>query len=130
MWRTTMSDFTSGFWNWYVALITILGIAGCAILLWTQSRHKVRLDEKGEPEKTTGHVWDEDLTELNTPMPRWWMVMFYLTIVFGVGYLCCTRAWAAMPAASAGNRAAPTGRNWRRPMPTTARCSRNTCAAT
>jgi len=82
-----MSDFTSGFWNWYVALITILGIAGCAILLWSQSRHKVRLDENGQPEKTTGHVWDEDLTELNTPMPRWWMVMFYLTIVFGVGYL-------------------------------------------
>lgn len=82
-----MSDFTSGFWNWYVCLITVLGIAGCAILLWTQSRHKVRLDEDGQPEKTTGHVWDEDLTELNTPMPRWWMVMFYLTIVFGVGYL-------------------------------------------
>jgi len=82
-----MSDFTSGFWNWYVALITVLGIAGCAILLWSQSRHKVRLDENGQPEKTTGHVWDEDLTELNTPMPRWWMVMFYLTIMFGVGYL-------------------------------------------
>jgi cytochrome c oxidase cbb3-type subunit 3 len=82
-----MSDFTSGFWNWYVCLITVLGIAGCAILLWSQSRHKVRLDENGQPEKTTGHVWDEDLTELNTPMPRWWMVMFYLTIVFGVGYL-------------------------------------------
>ena len=82
-----MSDFTSGFWNWYIVLITVLGIAGCAILLWSQSRHKVRLDEHGQPEKTTGHVWDEDLTELNTPMPRWWMFMFYLTILFGIGYL-------------------------------------------
>ena len=82
-----MSDFTSEFWNWFVGLITVLSIAGCAILLWSQSRYKVKLDEHGQPQKTTGHVWDEDLTELNTPMPRWWMGMFWLTIVFGVVYL-------------------------------------------
>jgi cytochrome c oxidase cbb3-type subunit 3 len=82
-----MSDFTSGFWNWYVALITVLSILGCGILLWSQSKHKVRIGPDGQPEKTTGHVWDEDLTELNTPMPRWWMGLFYLTIVFGIGYL-------------------------------------------
>lgn len=82
-----MSDFTSGFWNWYVALITVLSILGCGILLWSQSTHKVRIGQDGQPEKTTGHVWDEDLTELNTPMPRWWMGLFYLTIVFGIGYL-------------------------------------------
>jgi cytochrome c oxidase cbb3-type subunit 3 len=82
-----MSDFTSGFWNWYVALITVLSILGCGILLWSQSRHKVRIGQDGQPEKTTGHVWDEDLTELNTPMPRWWMGLFYLTILFGIGYL-------------------------------------------
>jgi len=82
-----MSDFTSGFWNWYVALITIASIAGCAILLWSQSRFRVKIGKDGQPEKTTGHVWDEDLTELNTPMPRWWMGLFYLTILFGIGYL-------------------------------------------
>jgi cytochrome c oxidase cbb3-type subunit III len=82
-----MSDFTSGFWNWYIALITIASIAGCAILLWSQSKHRVKLGDDGQPEKTTGHVWDEDLTELNTPMPRWWMGLFYLTIVFAVVYL-------------------------------------------
>ena len=82
-----MSDFTSGFWNWYIALITVLSIAGCGILLWAQSTHKAKIDPDGQPEKTTGHVWDEDLTELNTPMPRWWMVLFYLTIAFAVGYL-------------------------------------------
>jgi cytochrome c oxidase cbb3-type subunit 3 len=82
-----MSDFTSGFWNWYVALITVLSIFGCGLLLWSQSKHKVRIGKDGQPEKTTGHVWDEDLTELNTPMPRWWMGLFYLTIVFGIGYL-------------------------------------------
>ena len=82
-----MADFTSGFWDYYVALITVLSIAGCGLLLWSQSKHKVRLDAEGNPEKTTGHVWDDDLTELNTPMPRWWMGLFWLTIVFSVAYL-------------------------------------------
>jgi len=82
-----MADFTSGFWDWYIVLITVLSIAGCAILLWSQSKHRVKLGADGQPEKTTGHVWDEDLTELNTPMPRWWMGLFYLTILFAIGYL-------------------------------------------
>jgi cytochrome c oxidase cbb3-type subunit 3 len=82
-----MADFTNGFWDYYIALITLLGIVGCAILLWTQSSTRVKLDANGQPQQTTGHVWDEDLTELNTPMPRWWMWMFYLTIVFGIVYL-------------------------------------------
>jgi len=82
-----MSDFTSGFWDWYVTVIVVLSIAGCGLLLFSQSRFRVKLDANGQPEKTTGHVWDEDLTELNTPMPRWWMIMFWLTIAFGVVYL-------------------------------------------
>jgi cytochrome c oxidase cbb3-type subunit 3 len=82
-----MADFFDGFWHWYIAVITLLSILGCGILLWSQSVHKVKLDANGEPQKTTGHVWDEDLTELNTPMPRWWMWLFYLTIVFGLAYL-------------------------------------------
>jgi cytochrome c oxidase cbb3-type subunit 3 len=32
-------------------------------------------------------VWDGDLTESNNPLPRWWMWLFYITIVFGLGYL-------------------------------------------
>ncbi|MEH6434797.1 cytochrome-c oxidase, cbb3-type subunit III [Massilia sp. DD77] len=82
-----MADFFNGFWHWYIAVITVLSIVGCGILLWSQSVHKVKLDARGEPYETTGHVWDEDLTELNTPMPRWWMWLFYLTIVFGLAYL-------------------------------------------
>ena len=78
-----MADFTSGFWNWYIAIITILSILGCGLLLWSQSTHKVAADSDG----TTGHVWDENLQELNTPMPRWWMWLFYITIVFSLGYL-------------------------------------------
>ncbi len=81
-----MADFTSEFWSVYVAMLTLLGIAGCAILLWAQSKAKVVVSTEGKME-TTGHTWDEGLAELNNPMPRWWMWMFYITIVFGLGYL-------------------------------------------
>jgi len=78
-----MADFTNDFWGAYIALLTLLGIAGCAVLLWAQSKCKVVPGGK----ETTGHTWDEGLTELNNPMPRWWMWLFYLTIVFSIGYL-------------------------------------------
>ncbi len=82
-----MSDFTNSFWSFYIALLTLLGIAGCAILLWAQSKAKVELGPDGKAPATTGHSWDENLQELNTPMPRWWMWLFYITIVFGLAYL-------------------------------------------
>ncbi|WP_343584550.1 cytochrome-c oxidase, cbb3-type subunit III [Herbaspirillum sp.] len=82
-----MADFTSGFWNIWIIVLTVLGIIGCALLLWQQSTWKVRKGEQPGAGATTGHVWDEDLTELNNPLPRWWMWLFYLTIVFSVGYL-------------------------------------------
>jgi cytochrome c oxidase cbb3-type subunit III len=82
-----MADFTNGFWNIYIVLLTLLGIAGCGILLWFQSTHKMQAPADASKPETTGHVWDENLTELNTPMPRWWMWLFYLTIVFGLAYL-------------------------------------------
>ncbi|MBS0392865.1 MAG: cytochrome-c oxidase, cbb3-type subunit III [Comamonadaceae bacterium] len=78
-----MSDFTSNFWSIYVAGITIIGIIACGLLLWITSRKKI----ESAADNTTGHVWDEDLTEMNNPMPRWWMWLFVLTIVFGFGYL-------------------------------------------
>jgi cytochrome c oxidase cbb3-type subunit 3 len=84
-----MADFTNGFWDFYISIITLLSIAGCGLLLWSQSKHRVKLgaDGKDVAHGTTGHVWDEDLTELNTPMPRWWMWLFYITIVFALAYL-------------------------------------------
>ncbi|RYF01936.1 MAG: cytochrome-c oxidase, cbb3-type subunit III [Comamonadaceae bacterium] len=78
-----MSDFTSNFWSLYVAGITLVGIFGCVLLLWITARKKV----VATADNTTGHVWDEDLTEMNNPMPRWWIWLFIITIVFGLGYL-------------------------------------------
>ena len=82
-----MADFVSNFWNVYVAVLTIISIAACAVLLFVQSTRKVAKNPDGSAAETSGHVWDEDLTEYNNPLPRWWMWMFYFTIFFSVGYL-------------------------------------------
>jgi len=78
-----MSDFTSSFWSVYVSAITLVGIAACLLLLWVTSRKKV----KARSDNTTGHVWDGDLTEMNNPLPLWWVWLFILSIVFSVLYL-------------------------------------------
>ena len=54
----------------------------------------------GEVE-TTGHVWD-GIEELNTPLPRWWVWVFYLTIVFGIGYTVVYPAWPMLTRATPG----------------------------
>ena len=77
-----MSDFVSGFWNIYITAITLVGILFCVILLWSQSTHKSVVGKE-----TTGHIWDEDLSELNKPIPNWWRWLFYLTIIYSLIYL-------------------------------------------
>ena len=80
-----MSDFNSEFWSWFISAIALGGIVWLLFLL--QINLKGASLAKGEEAKPTGHVWDEDIQELNTPLPRWWLYMFYITIVFGVVYL-------------------------------------------
>jgi cytochrome c oxidase cbb3-type subunit 3 len=82
-----MSDFTHGFWSWYVAAISLASILACALLLWLAGKARVPAGEAGRQDNTTGHVWDEDLREYNNPLPRWWMWLFILTVVFALGYL-------------------------------------------
>ena len=78
-----MSDFTSNFWAVYVAAITVVSMAACLLLLWFSG--KARAMTAGD--NTTGHVWDGDLREMNNPLPRWWVWLFVITIVFGFAYL-------------------------------------------
>lgn len=78
-----MSDFVDGFWSLYIAGITLLSILGCALLLTMQ--HQKR--PAGQAVGTTGHEWDEDLAEYNNPLPKWWMWLFWITIVFSLLYL-------------------------------------------
>ncbi len=73
----------SAFWSWWITLIALANILACVWLIrWTARK---RPDEKPSHE-TTGHEWD-GLTELNNPMPRWWLWLFYISIVFGLIYL-------------------------------------------
>jgi len=80
-----MSDFTNNIWSVYIAAVTLVGIIACMLLLVITAQGA----KKAKPSKdnTTGHVWDEDLRELNNPMPEWWMGLFVITVVFGLGYL-------------------------------------------
>jgi cytochrome c oxidase cbb3-type subunit III len=41
---------------------------------------------------TTGHEWD-GIKELNTPLPRWWLLTFYATIIWAIGYWIVYPAW-------------------------------------
>ena len=77
-----MSDFDGGLWSLFVAGTTLVSIVACGLLLAALSRRKVAAD----PDKT-GHVWDEDLDELNNPLPMWWIWLFWITIVFSLAYL-------------------------------------------
>jgi cytochrome c oxidase cbb3-type subunit 3 len=80
-----MADFINDFWSIYIAVLVALSIIGCGLLLWSQSKVEVTAPKDGKVD-TTGHVYD-GLEEFNNPMPRWWMWLFYITIVFAVIYL-------------------------------------------
>jgi cytochrome c oxidase cbb3-type subunit 3 len=74
----------NSFWNWFVIIITILSIIGCWWLLhWTKGVSQREGDKVG----STGHIWDENIRELNAPLPRWWLHLFNITIVFSLIYI-------------------------------------------
>jgi len=92
-----MSPFTGV----VITAATVLNIAAVVWLLWWTSR---RRGEEAR-EQTTGHVWDEDLQEYNNPLPRWWLGLFVLTVIFGCIYLALypglgnyegTREWSGV----------------------------------
>jgi cytochrome c oxidase cbb3-type subunit 3 len=51
--------------------------------------------------ETTGHQWD-GIEELNNPLPRWWVWVFYATIVWGIGYTILYPAWPLVTQATPG----------------------------
>ena len=72
----------STFWSWFIAVLTIASIVGIVWLLLATARSKA-----GELQQTTGHVWDEDIAELNHPLPLWWLGLFLICVIFGALYL-------------------------------------------
>ncbi|MEL6819620.1 MAG: cytochrome-c oxidase, cbb3-type subunit III [Pseudomonadota bacterium] len=61
---------------------------------------KPRVDEMTGHE-TMGHEFD-GIEELNTPMPRWWLTTFYITLIWGIGYTIAYPAWPMLSGATAG----------------------------
>jgi cytochrome c oxidase cbb3-type subunit 3 len=79
-----MSDFTSGFWPIYISVITIASIIGTWVFVKSHTTRKLAPGEKAE---LIEHTWDEDLQDLNNPLPRWWLGLFYATLAFALVYL-------------------------------------------
>jgi cytochrome c oxidase cbb3-type subunit 3 len=75
-----VNSFTSAL----ITIPTLVNIAGVVWLLWWTSRRHGSDAESGAEPETTGHVWDEDLREYINPLPRLWLGLFVLTVVFGL----------------------------------------------
>jgi len=89
-----MSDFTNSFWPIFITVISLAGVFGCALLLWLTSKIKAT---SPNGDNTNGHVWDENLREMNNPLPRWWVWMFIITIVFSLFYFVSYPSLGANP---------------------------------
>lgn len=70
----------SSFWNVWIIVLTIGTIIG---LFWLLFGNRTRPNTE---EKTTGHVYD-GIEEFDNPLPAWWLNLFVLSMVFGIGYL-------------------------------------------
>lgn len=74
----------SSVWNWWVIIGTVGSMLACVwLIVWT-NRQRASKEEIAESE---AHVWDEDVRELNNPLPMWWLWLFILTIIWSIGYL-------------------------------------------
>jgi cytochrome c oxidase cbb3-type subunit III len=66
----------------------------------SDDKGKVRVDPfSGVP--TTGHEWD-GIEELNTPLPRWWVWTFWITIVWGIAYAIAYPSWPTLSGGTQG----------------------------
>lgn len=71
-------------WSW---LIIILTLANVAAMWWLAATYSKRKPDDPKPGDTVGHVWDGNLQEYNQPLPLWWLMLFYISMIFGVGYM-------------------------------------------
>jgi cytochrome c oxidase cbb3-type subunit 3 len=71
-------------WSWYITVLSIVNILAMGWLIWWSGKGHA---EKYAHGAEMGHTWDGDLREFNNPLPRWWLWLFYITIVFGLLYL-------------------------------------------
>jgi len=77
-----------------IGAVTSLNVLACAWLIWWTARKRPNEAAAGE---VTDHVWDGDLRERNNPMPRWWLILFFLSIVFCFVYFLLYPALGNFP---------------------------------
>ena len=87
-----MSDFYNNGWAVFVGAATVISLLWCVWLLWVASKREVMAGDN-----TTGHVYDEDLVEMNNPLPRWWAILFILTVVFAFAYVIVYPGLGSLP---------------------------------
>ena len=87
-----MSDFFHSGWSIFVGAATVISLLACLWLLFVASKRTPMADDN-----TTGHVYDEDLVEMNNPLPRWWMWLFILTVVFAFAYVAVFPGLGGLP---------------------------------
>ena len=63
----------------FVTALALLNVIGCGWLVWWTTRPRTHEVAKGE---VIDHVWDGDLQERNNPLPRWWLILFFLSMGF------------------------------------------------
>jgi cytochrome c oxidase cbb3-type subunit 3 len=80
--NASMSDMPSDFWAGWIAVITILSLAGLAWLIFS-----IYFSPADEQEDDGGPVWDKNLREGSHPAPLWWFWMILASLVFSVIYL-------------------------------------------
>jgi len=74
----------SSVFSWYVIIGTVVSMLACFwLIVWTNRQRASDEDIK----ESEAHVWDENIRELNNPLPMWWLWSFILTLVWGFGYL-------------------------------------------
>ena len=71
-------------WSWFIILGTIVSLAACFWIVTYANRQRASAEEIAESES---HVWDENIRELNNPLPMWWLWLFVGTIVWSAFYL-------------------------------------------
>ena len=72
----------SSFWSIWISVITLGTILGCFLLLrWCLS------NKTGVKEGDDMHHEFDGIIEINNQLPRWWTILFYICIVWGLFYL-------------------------------------------
>lgn len=69
------------FWSTWITVLTIACLVVCVVLLTWNLKNYVGVPEK----ESTGHEFD-GISEINNPLPKWWTIMFYATLVWSVFY--------------------------------------------